>query len=68
MIDCIMIEVPNPKHPQGIKGVGEVPLVPVMAAVANAISNALGLRFYSLPMSPPKISAALDARVKQAAE
>ena len=31
-----MVEVPNPKHPQGVKGVGEVPLVPVMAAVANA--------------------------------
>jgi CO/xanthine dehydrogenase Mo-binding subunit len=68
MIDCIMVEVPNPKHPQGVKGVGEVPLIPVMAAVANAIANALGLRFYSLPMSPPKISAALDAGVKQAAE
>jgi CO/xanthine dehydrogenase Mo-binding subunit len=68
MIDCIMVEVPNPKHPQGVKGVGEVPLVPVMAAVANAIYNALGLRFYSLPMSPPKVSAALDAGMKQAAE
>jgi len=68
MLDCIMVEVPNPKHPQGIKGVGEVPLIPVMSAVANAIHNALGLRFYSLPMSPPKISAALDASVKQAAE
>jgi CO/xanthine dehydrogenase Mo-binding subunit len=39
-----------------------------MAAVANAIHNALGLRFYSLPMSPPKVSAALDAGVRQAAE
>ncbi|MCW5701153.1 MAG: xanthine dehydrogenase family protein molybdopterin-binding subunit [Bradyrhizobium sp.] len=68
MIDCIMVEIPNPKHPQGVKGVGEVPVVPVMAAVANAIYNALGIRFYSLPMSPPKISAALDANVKQAAE
>ena len=68
MLDCIMVEVPNPKHPQGVKGVGEVPLVPVMAAVANAIYNALGLRFYSLPMSPPKVSAALDAGMKQAAE
>jgi CO/xanthine dehydrogenase Mo-binding subunit len=68
MLDCIMVEVPNPKHPQGIKGVGEVPLIPVMAAVANAIHNALGLRFYSLPMSPPKVSAALDANVRQAAE
>ena len=37
MIDCGLVEVPNPKHPQGVKGVGEVPLVPVMAAVANAV-------------------------------
>jgi len=55
-----MVEVPNPKHPQGVKGVGEVPLVPVMAAVANAVHNALGKRFYSLPMSPPKVLAALE--------
>ena len=61
MIDCIMVEVPNPKHPQGVKGVGEVPLVPVMAAVANAIYNALGKRFYALPMSPPKVLEVLDA-------
>jgi CO/xanthine dehydrogenase Mo-binding subunit len=45
MLDTVMVEVPNPKHPQGVKGVGEVPLVPVMAAVANAIHNALGKRF-----------------------
>jgi CO/xanthine dehydrogenase Mo-binding subunit len=60
MIDTVMVEVPNPKHPQGVKGVGEVPLVPVMAAVANAIHNALGKRFYSLPMSPPRVLAAID--------
>jgi CO/xanthine dehydrogenase Mo-binding subunit len=57
-----MVEVPNPKHPQGVKGVGEVPLVPVMAAVANAIHNALGKRFFSLPMSPPVVLAALEAK------
>ncbi|MFO0995268.1 MAG: xanthine dehydrogenase family protein molybdopterin-binding subunit [Alphaproteobacteria bacterium] len=68
MIDCVLVEVPNPKHPQGVKGVGEVPLVPVMAAVANAIHNALGKRFYSLPMSPPKVLETLDAPVRQAAE
>jgi CO/xanthine dehydrogenase Mo-binding subunit len=54
--------VPNPKHPQGVKGVGEVPLVPVMAAVANAIHDALGKRFYGLPMSPPVVLAALEAK------
>ena len=56
----IMVEVPNPKHPQGVKGVGDVPLVPVMAAVANAVHNALGTRFYSLPMSPPKVVEVLE--------
>ena len=68
MLDTILVEIPNPKHPQGVKGVGEVPLVPVMAAVANAVHDALGMRFYSLPMSPPKVSAALDAPRQQAAE
>ena len=59
MLDSVMIEIPNPKHPQGVRGVGEVPLVPPLAAVANAIHNALGLRMTSLPMSPPKVRAAL---------
>jgi CO/xanthine dehydrogenase Mo-binding subunit len=68
MIDCVLVEVPNPQHPQGVKGVGEVPLVPVLSAVANAIHNALGKRFYSLPMSPPKVLEKLDAPVQQAAE
>jgi CO/xanthine dehydrogenase Mo-binding subunit len=61
MIDTVLVEVPNPKHPQGVKGVGEVPLIPVMAAVSNALYNALGKRFYSLPLSPPRVSAVLDA-------
>ena len=52
--------MPNPKHPQGVKGVGEVPLIPVMSAVANAVHNALGKRFYSLPMSPPKVVEVLE--------
>jgi CO/xanthine dehydrogenase Mo-binding subunit len=60
MIDTMMVEVPNPKHPQGVKGVGEVPLIPVMAAISSAVYNALGKRFYSLPMSPPKVLEALE--------
>jgi CO/xanthine dehydrogenase Mo-binding subunit len=61
MIEPVLIEVPNEKHPQGIRGVGEVPLVPALAAVANAVHNALGLRMTDLPMSPPKVLAALAA-------
>jgi CO/xanthine dehydrogenase Mo-binding subunit len=60
MLDTVMIEVPNPKHPQGVRGVGEAPLVPPLAAVANAVANALGKRFYSLPMSPPRVLEVLD--------
>ena len=60
-IDVALVEVPNPRHPFGAKGVGEVPIVPPMAAIANAIFDATGVRMTSLPMSPPKIKAALDA-------
>ena len=62
MLDAVMIEVANPKHPQGVRGVGEVPLVPPLAAIRNAVYNALGIRFYSLPMSPPKVLEALELR------
>ena len=62
MLECGIIEIPNPKHPQGVKGVGEVPLVPVMAAVANAVRSATGVRMAELPLSPPKVLAALDAQ------
>jgi CO/xanthine dehydrogenase Mo-binding subunit len=60
-LECGIIEIPNPKHPQGVKGVGEVPLVPGMAAVANAVKAATGLRMTHLPISPPKLLAALNA-------
>ena len=55
MLDTLIIEVPNPKHPQVVRGVGEVPLVPTLGAVSNAVYQALGKRSYSLPMSPPKV-------------
>ena len=61
MIDAVLVEVPNPAHPYGAKGVGEVNIVPPMAAIANAIDNAIGRRLTELPMSPPKVRAALDA-------
>jgi CO/xanthine dehydrogenase Mo-binding subunit len=61
MIDAIMVEVANPRHPFGAKGVGEVPIVPPLAAVANAVRGAIGKRMTDLPLSPPKIRAAVDA-------
>ena len=52
MIDTVIVEVANPGHPLGVRGVGEVCLVPPMAAVANAISHAVGVRTNRLPMNP----------------
>jgi CO/xanthine dehydrogenase Mo-binding subunit len=60
MIDTVLIEVPNPRHPFGARGCGEVPIIPPMAAVANAIADATGIRLRDLPMSPPRLRAALD--------
>ena len=55
MIDTVIVEVANSGHPYGVRGVGEVPIVPPMAAIANGIHEATGLRLRSLPMSPGKI-------------
>jgi CO/xanthine dehydrogenase Mo-binding subunit len=61
MIDTVLVEVPNPAHPYGVRGVGEVPIVPPPAAIANAIYRATGKRLRQLPMSPGRVSAALRA-------
>jgi CO/xanthine dehydrogenase Mo-binding subunit len=62
MIDTVLVEVPNPGHPYGLRGVGEVPIVPPLAAVANAVSHAIGVRMTNLPMSPRVILEALEAK------
>lgn len=62
MIETIIVEVPNPSHPFGVRGVGETPIVPPPATVANAIHAATGLRMTELPMSPPKVWKALSAK------
>ena len=52
MIETVLVEVPNPGHPYGVRGVGEVPIVPPLAAVQTAVYNAIGVRFNSLPIAP----------------
>ena len=60
MIDTQIIEVANPNHPYGVRGCGETPIVAPLAAVGNAVSRALDMRFTELPMSPPKVLAAIE--------
>ena len=60
MIECCIVEVPNPAHPYGVRGVGEVGIVPPMAALGNAIKDAMGVRLTDLPMTPIKVLEALN--------
>ena len=60
MIDTVLVEVPNPGHPYGVRGVGEVPIVPPPAAIANAVYRATGKRMKSLPMSPTYVLSQLE--------
>ncbi len=66
MIEPVIVEVPNPAHPYGVRGVGEVSIVAPPAAVANAIARATGARMNSLPMSPPRVLATLRERCASA--
>ncbi|MDE0992192.1 MAG: xanthine dehydrogenase family protein molybdopterin-binding subunit [Rhodospirillales bacterium] len=67
MIDTVIVEVPNPNHPYGVRGVGEPTLVSAPAAVANAVENAIGKPMSSLPLSPPKVLKAIE-QIQVAAE
>ncbi len=59
-IDCVIVETPVPNVPYGVRGVGEVPIVPPAAAVANAIARATGVRMTRMPMTPERLLAALE--------
>ena len=64
MIDTQILEIPNPNHPYGVRGVGETSIVPPLATIANAMSNAFGVRMTHVPMSPPRVLKALEAAAK----
>jgi CO/xanthine dehydrogenase Mo-binding subunit len=61
-IDTVILEIPNPGHPYGVRGVGETPIVPPLAALSNAVARAIGRRMFELPMSPPKLLKAIGQK------
>ena len=61
-IEAVILEIPNPGHPYGVRGVGEPPIIPPPAAIANAIYQAVGVRMNLLPMSPDRVLQALQAQ------
>ena len=62
MIETVIVEVPNPFHPYGVRGIGESSIVPAPAATATAVSHAIGVPLTTLPCSPPRVLAAIMAR------
>ena len=65
MIETVIIEVPNQRHPFGLRGVGEAPIIPPLAALSNAIYHAVGVRLTKLPMTPGAVLEALEAKKTQ---
>jgi CO/xanthine dehydrogenase Mo-binding subunit len=65
-IDIQLIEEPYDAGPYGAKGIGEPSLIPVGAAIANAVANALGFRIYELPLTPERVKMAWEARTTSA--
>ncbi|TDQ83035.1 xanthine dehydrogenase molybdenum binding subunit apoprotein [Dongia mobilis] len=64
MIDTQILEIPNPGHPYGVRGVGETSIVPPLAAIANAVANATGVRFTQIPLSPPRVLKGIEEAKK----
>jgi CO/xanthine dehydrogenase Mo-binding subunit len=64
MIETIIVEVPNVRHPFGVRGVGEAPIIPPLAAVASAIGDAIGAPMTDLPCSPPRVLAAIKEKAQ----
>ena len=62
MIETVMVEVPNPRHPFGLRGVGEAPIIPPLAAIANAVSKAIGVRINKLPITPADVLEAIESK------
>jgi CO/xanthine dehydrogenase Mo-binding subunit len=62
MIETVMVEVPNPRHPFGLRGVGEAPIIPPLPAIANAVSDAIGVRITKLPITPADVLEALESK------
>ncbi len=64
-IETVLVEVPSEHGPLGARGMGEAPVIPTAAAIANAIADATGVRLTALPMTPEKVYTALQERIKE---
>jgi CO/xanthine dehydrogenase Mo-binding subunit len=62
MIDTVIVEVPHPDHPFGVRGVGETPICAPLAAVTTALNQAAGTRICTVPLTPTRVLAAILGR------
>jgi CO/xanthine dehydrogenase Mo-binding subunit len=58
-VEPVIVEVPTPDGPYGAKGVGEPPIIPSLATIANAVADAIGKRITTLPLTPERVLLAI---------
>jgi 4-hydroxybenzoyl-CoA reductase alpha subunit len=66
-VDVIIVESNDPEGPFGAKEAGEGPLLPILPSLANAVTDAIGVRFYELPMTPDRVLAGIERKVRAGA-
>jgi CO/xanthine dehydrogenase Mo-binding subunit len=66
-VDVIIVESNDPEGPFGAKEAGEGPLLPILPSLANAVTDAIGVRFYELPMTPDRVLAAIERKARAGA-
>jgi 4-hydroxybenzoyl-CoA reductase alpha subunit len=66
-VDVIIVESNDPEGPFGAKEAGEGPLLPILPSLANAVTDAIGVRFYELPMTPDRVLAAIERKTRAGA-
>lgn len=64
-VECLLVGEDDPEGPFGAKEAGEGPLVATLPAVANALYDAVGVRFYDLPITPDKVVRGIEGRQKE---
>ena len=66
-VEVIIVESNDPEGPFGAKEAGEGPLLPILPSIANAVTDAVGIRLYELPMSPDRVLTALERKARPVA-
>ncbi|HRQ38971.1 MAG TPA: xanthine dehydrogenase family protein molybdopterin-binding subunit [Chloroflexota bacterium] len=67
-VESVILEIPDPRGPWGVRGMAEMPFIPLAAAIAAALHDATGVWFNEIPLTPVKVAARLREQLKKEEE